>query len=94
MSYIYVLAVGDEDGPFSGPVKIGITDNPERRLAEIRPHSPIGISFAYLRKLPTRRIALDLEQRVHRILERQNLAYEWFGIEPDKAIEVVGGIKW
>jgi T5orf172 domain len=80
--FVYVIAVGGDDGPFEMPVKIGITANPAARLGDLRPCSPLGISFAFLQQVPDRKTAVFLEKEAHKIFDRWRLNYEWFAVEP------------
>lgn len=89
MSYVYVIAVGGEDGPFQSPVKIGMTDNPDARLADIRPCSPLGISFSFLHRTSSREVARSLERAAHGFFRDQLISYEWFDVDPDLAAEII-----
>lgn len=92
-AFVYVMAVGGDGGPFQRPVKIGITKNPDARLAQIRPHSPLPISYAHLLPVADIHRAREIEVRLHLVLGDVRLAYEWFDVEPDTAaryVEVFG----
>lgn len=92
-AYVYVLAVGGEDGPFRRPVKIGITKNPEQRLAGMRPHSPLPLSYVKLISVKDIHVARAIEIRVHSLLGDTRLAYEWFDTEPSTAVYFVETIR-
>jgi len=92
MTYLYVIAIGGDDGPFRGPCKIGLTERPEKRLAEIRPHSPLGLSFAYLHQIPDRGSAFHAEACIHSGLADRLIDHEWFDVSPEAAIEAVKAV--
>lgn len=87
--FVYVIAVGGDDGPFSMPVKIGITANPGTRLEGLRTGSPVGISFSFLQQVPDRNTAILLEKEIHEIFGDWRLNYEWFAVEPFIAARLI-----
>jgi hypothetical protein len=87
--YLYIIAVGGDGGPFKGPVKIGMSNNPQARLQDIRPCSPLGLGLAHIRELPNRIAARRLEMATHNILREHHLDYEWFGVDVHTAIDAI-----
>ena len=88
-AFVYIIAVGGEDGPFKAPVKIGMTDDPERRLRAIRPNSPLGISYAFVQPVKNRAMAHFVEKRMHQEFDYFLLEFEWFSIDPETATEAL-----
>lgn len=88
-AFVYVIAIGGEDGPFRRPVNVGITKNPDARLAQIRPCSPLGLSYALIYPVCDIQRARQIERLVHMMLGDVQIAYEWFDTEPTTAAEYV-----
>jgi T5orf172 domain len=82
-SYVYVIK-GDENN-----VKIGVTKNPEGRLAQLRTGNHATIDYAYL--APTSGDPYAIERAAHTILDRYRLNGEWFDVPPELAIAAVTG---
>lgn len=80
--YIYVIGTSD------GPVKIGRSINPDRRLKDyIRERSEQHFIFG---KWPVgARIALSVERYVHWQLRRHHIQSEWFNVARQTAIVAV-----
>lgn len=88
-SFVYIVAVGGDDGPFSKPVKIGRTDNPEKRIEQLRDGSPFGIAFAEIFKVSGARSASKLKSRMHDLFDGRLLSHGWFDVDPDIAIKTL-----
>jgi Meiotically up-regulated gene 113 len=84
MSCCYVIA-GNH-----GLVKIGMSTNPEARLATLQTGSPHKLRLAYV--LATNIDAAQIEGEVHRILDKNRCAGEWFDVTPQRAEEVVNSV--
>lgn len=71
-------------------IKIGVSTNPNARLATLRTASPFPISFAYVCAVqgPATE-AYAIEADAHALLARQRLAGEWFDISPDMAVGAI-----
>lgn len=67
-------AKGDGHGVF----KIGISDNPVSRLGSIRTASPYAIWMPFLWWLPSRAVAIQIEQQFHSGNKEHRLSGEWF----------------
>lgn len=85
MKQHFIYVIGREEGP----VKVGITCAPERRLATIQTGCPFKIEILHLRKCFYREHALEHEESFHRVYREHRLAGEWFDLEADLAIEGV-----
>jgi hypothetical protein len=80
MSKIYI-AQADEDGP----VKIGVSDDPERRIAELQIGNAVKIVLVGFFVCGSWLIARTLEASVHAALAAFRLSGEWFSVSPDTA---------
>ncbi len=68
-----------------GPVKLGISSNPESRLTALQSGNPYRIGVYWQWPVPARRMAVDIERLAHERFEGVRLAGEWFDIHPDEA---------
>lgn len=84
--FIYVIATVTTDDAIIGPVKIGITDNPCRRLSAIQTSCPLKIGIAIAFRFPDREVARAIESSVHNFLDDWNFIGEWFEISPSDAM--------
>src|SRR6185437_8499627 len=64
-------------------VKIGISTNPDARLAQLRTASPFPIDYAYVGVTPG--TGYEIEQEAHAILAHRRCNGEWFDVPPDAA---------
>ena len=71
----------------SGPVKIGIAGNVRTRLGQLQNASAYPLEVIYAAQVG--RDAEPLERRVHRVLEAERMAGEWFNVMPELAIRTV-----
>lgn len=73
MAYVYFIQSGE-----SGPVKIGIADNPYKRLVELQVGSPERLTIRAMFMTET---ATD-ERRLHEEFEEEHISGEWFRSSP------------
>lgn len=86
LCYLYVVAVAGD----SGPVKIGISRDPENRLNGLQTASPLLLYSVHTFKFPQRDIATYIEANIHQHLADRRGIGEWFNIAPIEALfEVV-----
>ncbi len=83
ISHIYVVK-GDHEH-----VKIGVTKNPEARLAQLQTGSSRKIEYAFI--APTSGDPCAIEREAHAMLARSRLSGEWFDVPPELAIAAVTG---
>lgn len=76
--YVYVLQTE------SGAVKIGISNAPNRRLANIQGANHERVSIAYSFETPSEEIARALEAVLHERYSDDNIHLEWFNVPPEK----------
>lgn len=84
-THLYVMAAMRDDGP-GAPVKVGISNAPEKRLATINTASPFRVSLFRTFRLPNRNVAATLERMFHDVKKEHRLNGEWFQMEPTEAI--------
>lgn len=81
MKSIYVIGEQDSD-----ILKIGISDNPTRRLADIRISNPYDVRVLWERSVEH---AHRIERNVHFCLIDARIRGEWFRVSLAQAIEVI-----
>ena len=78
--YVYVI-IGAH-----GLCKIGISNDPDARIATLRTSSPYALDLAYVTPAQD---AFAVEQEAHQMLWRFRANGEWFGVTPMVAIRAV-----
>jgi hypothetical protein len=81
--FIYVVR-GDHN-----LVKIGVSTNPNARLAQLRTASAFPIDFSYLAVTPG--TGFDIEQGAHAMLASHRCNGEWFDVQPEIAVAAIAG---
>ena len=82
-SFVYVIR-GDH-----GLAKIGVTTNPNARLAALKTASGFPLSLAFAGATASANSAFAIEREAHRVLDRHRVEGEWFDIPPELAIATV-----
>lgn len=80
-SYVYVMGRKD------GPVKVGISTNPQSRLNGIQTGCPFRIKILHLEPMHDRAHAIWHEENFHAVYSQDRLIGEWFNIDAELAIE-------
>jgi hypothetical protein len=75
--FIYIISVGDD-----GPIKVGISYSPTRRLAQLQTGCPNVLDLRWCQKLDSDKKAREAEAAVHKEMEEFRLAGEWFDVIP------------
>ncbi len=88
-TYVYLIATALDDG-LRGPVKVGVSDNPEARLTTLQTGSPHKLKIAHLFPLPTRGAALAIEKSLLAIKDKHRMVGEWLDLEPIIAASLIG----
>ena len=83
--YLYCIAYKRE-----GPVKIGISDNPFRRLRELQTGNPYKLNIYFMRNFRTKEIARFVETNLTHQLNKKGVQInvggnEWFDISLSRA---------
>jgi hypothetical protein len=82
-SFLYVIR-GDHN-----LVKVGVSTNPNARLAQLRTASAFPIDFSYLAVTPG--TGFDIEQGAHAMLASHRCNGEWFDVQPEIAVAAIAG---
>lgn len=88
-SYVYLIATALDDG-LTGPVKVGVSDQPTRRLAQLQSGSPHKLKIAHLFPLPNRGTALEIERALLGVKAHLRMSGEWLDIDPLIAASLIG----
>jgi hypothetical protein len=83
--YLYVIA---ESAEGRGPVKLGISANPDRRLKQLQTAHPGVLTVHYKAEVPAHK-AKPLERLLHRDMSFLRLRGEWFDMSVQQAIHQV-----
>lgn len=86
--FVYILAVKKDGKPVS-PVKVGISSDPARRLANIQTACPFPLFMLATFFCPSREAARTIEAAFHTSQSRNNTSGEWFDVRPMKALQLV-----
>lgn len=82
---IYVYVIGREEGP----VKVGISKNPNARAACLQEGCPFKLDVLHKVESRNRKNAFEHEQIFHEVYQDYRLIGEWFDLDADAAIEGV-----
>jgi hypothetical protein len=82
VSWLYVIS--NAANP-DGPVKIGLSNAPERRLSQFQCSSPVLLKIWHAAEVPATCV-LRLEQAVHRQCSHRRVLNEWFDLTVADAI--------
>lgn len=84
---IYVYLIATKPGEHcEAPVKIGVSANPEARLANLQTACPYELTLMAKLSFPSRELAQSFEGCFHRMERSHRLRGEWFDIPPHKAL--------
>jgi hypothetical protein len=82
-SFVYAIR-GDHN-----MVKIGVSTNPNARLASLRTASAFPIDFSYIAVTPG--TGFDIEAGAHEMLKSHRCNGEWFDVQPEMAVAAIAG---
>jgi len=71
--YVYFIRAGKK-----GPIKVGITNEVEKRLETLQTANAYKLEILALIGCRSRSEALNIEKKVHKFYRRQNIRGEWF----------------
>jgi len=71
-----------------GLVKIGVSQDPNQRLAALQTGSPFPLTMPYISATPG--TGFDIEAEAHRLLDQHRVQGEWFSVRPSRAVEAIG----
>ena len=73
--FVYLIQSGCK---VKDPIKVGMANNPERRIKELQTGNPVKLRTVLLIECDSRKHALRLEQTLHHMLRGHNILGEWF----------------
>ena len=88
-TWIYIIAELDYDGIPHGPVKIGISKNPGLRVKTFNIGCPSGSLVIFHSFSISSPIARSFELSFHKENSHNQMHGEWFGLDPDVAVDLV-----
>ena len=83
-SHVYVISTFG--GFFS---KIGVSDSPRKRLAQLQTACPHELTLCYSLAFRDRSEARVIEHAAHELLADRREAGEWFDIPPDMGMDAI-----
>lgn len=87
-AHVYIIARMKGNRP-TRPVKVGISSNPDKRLASLQTANPFPLVLLTTFYCPTRGMAKELEACFHETQSNRRLSGEWFDIAPIEAVELL-----
>ena len=78
---VYVIEAG-------GRVKIGLSDDPRKRLGELATGSAYAPTLIHSWRVASRADALTMERAMHGVFRRQRMNGEWFDVPADEVVGV------
>ena len=88
-TFVYVMAHSGDGIAMRAPVKIGISDNPKKRLSQIKTASPYPVVIVAAFPMPGREFAVAAEKCFHKVYRPARMNGEWFDLRPDEAVEAM-----
>lgn len=82
-SYVYILQCKDF-------IKVGVSKNPKKRLAQIQTCNPNHVDLAYAHMCPEA-CSKDIEKMVHEKLSKHRVNGEWFSCSAETVIKHLQG---
>ncbi|MDB4261443.1 GIY-YIG nuclease family protein [bacterium] len=84
--YVYLIQAGTKK---NSPVKIGMSDNYEKRIKTLQTGNHQVLRFLAVIKCDSRAHARRVESTLHDILKSQNILGEWFKIQRSKIYKAI-----
>jgi|APGre2960657404_1045060.scaffolds.fasta_scaffold83428_2 hypothetical protein len=81
--FIYVISSAKSNNP---PCKIGISDNPEKRVKQLQTGHPEKLEIKYMKKLNNARL---YEKLLHKDMSYIRSHGEWFDLSVQEAIDQI-----
>lgn len=86
--FVYIIGIRKGGRPVA-PIKVGISSDPARRLADLQTACPYPLISVATFFCPTRDAARTVEAAFHQSQARNNTSGEWFDVHPMKALQLV-----
>lgn len=87
-NYVYIIA-HEKDGTLVGPVKIGISSDPQKRLASLQIGNPAPLRIFKMLRAFNKEISSFIERGFHYHQKKNRMAGEWFNISPERALNLM-----
>jgi len=84
--YVYIIQSGTSK---KSPVKIGMSDDPEKRIKQLQTGNPQVLRIIISIKCNSRKHSFDLEKTLHRMLSRNNILNEWFFVSKKSLFDTI-----
>lgn len=84
--YVYIIRSGRGN---RRPIKIGMADNPKRRIKELQTGNPELLNLVLTMKCNSRKHARLVERTLHNQLEGVNILGEWYQVKENKLFKVL-----
>ena len=75
--YVYIIQSGHKK---NSPVKIGMSDDPEKRIKQLQTGNPLELRILLSIRCKSREHAFSLENTLHSLLASSNIMNEWFSM--------------
>jgi hypothetical protein len=85
---VYIIAKNEAGEP-STPIKVGIADNPAKRLRNLQTAAPFDLMLVHYFPMPSRDIANFIEKAFHSTQSDRNIRGEWFDINFVQAMQLM-----
>lgn len=72
-----------------GPVKVGFTKYPEKRLAALQTGNPSPLAIVFTFQSPSRETARLAEVVFHQVADAHRMSGEWFDMQPMEALNAL-----
>lgn len=83
MSFLYIISASE-----AGPVKLGFSQDPEKRLRQLQTASPLPLRLFHVEEVEPDRVKIA-EKALHRIIGHKRVKGEWFDVSVEEAISEV-----
>lgn len=83
--FIYVIA-HMRGGRTKGPVKIGVSNTPCDRLAQLQTGNPYRLTIVHTFRVPCKDVAFEVERCIAHIAADRQTNGEWYDLEPSYAV--------
>ena len=81
--FVYLVQLGDES-----IYKIGVSQNPQKRLAGLQTSSPLPLRFVATVDAQNQRMASKVERRLHGLFDSKRTQGEWFSLSSEDVLYV------
>ncbi|MCP5076829.1 MAG: GIY-YIG nuclease family protein [Psychromonas sp.] len=87
--YVYLIQSGTSR---KAPVKIGMSDNPEKRIKQLQTGNPEMLRLIMSIKCNSREHAYNLESTLHTLMAKKSIINEWFFLDKRSVLSTLNRI--